>query len=112
MGEWIYIINSSGGEPTYPREAFETFESMIFLPGLRWDEFGFPEPRFAQMEIWTWTNFLEEKNKKECLPGQNIATSAEVTPNGGLVKESFQNSLNSGLGIILICPDFLCFQNI
>ena len=37
--------------------------------------------------------------------GQCIATSAEVTPNGGLVRKSTQNSLNSGLGIILICPD-------
>ena len=30
---------------------------------------------------------------------------AEVTPNGGLVRESSQNPLNSGLGIIVICPD-------
>ncbi len=37
--------------------------------------------------------------------GQIIATSADVTPNGGLVRESFQNPLNSGLGIIVICPD-------
>ena len=29
--------------------------------------------------------------------GQIIATSAEVTPNGGLVRESPQNPLNSGL---------------
>ena len=28
-----------------------------------------------------------------------------VTLNGGLVRESSQNPLNSGLGIILICPD-------
>ena len=31
---------------------------------------------------------------------------AEVTPNGGLVRESPQKSLNSGLGIIVICPEF------
>ena len=37
-------------------------------------------------------------------PGQIITTSAEVTLNGGLVRESPQNPLNSGLGIILICP--------
>ena len=36
--------------------------------------------------------------------GQIIATSAEVTRNGGLVRESPQNPLNSGLGSILICP--------
>ena len=37
--------------------------------------------------------------------GQIITTSAEVTLNGGLIRELPQNSLNSGLGIILICPD-------
>ena len=36
--------------------------------------------------------------------GQIIATSAEVTLNGGLVRESLSNALNSGLGIIVICP--------
>ena len=40
------------------------------------------------------------------IPGQIIPTSAEVTPNGGLVRESPQNPLNSGLGIIVICPDY------
>ena len=44
-------------------------------------------------------------NQPNTLPGQIIATSAEVTPNGGLVRESPQNPLNSGLGIIVICPD-------
>ena len=39
-------------------------------------------------------------------PGQIIATSAEVTPKGSLVGESSQNRLNSGLGIIVICPEF------
>ena len=39
------------------------------------------------------------------LSGQIIATSAEVTPNGGLVREYPPNPLNSGLGIIVICPD-------
>ncbi len=37
--------------------------------------------------------------------GQIRTTSAEVTPNGGLVRESPQNPMNSGLGIIVICPD-------
>ena len=37
--------------------------------------------------------------------GQIITTSAEVTPNGGLVRESPPNPLNSGLGIIVICPE-------
>ena len=39
--------------------------------------------------------------------GQIITTSAEVTLNGGLIRELPQNPLNSGLGIILICPDDL-----
>ena len=43
--------------------------------------------------------FLEDDS------GQIITTSAEVTQNGGLIRELPQNPLNSGLGIILICPD-------
>ena len=39
------------------------------------------------------------------MSGQIITTSAEVTLNGGLIRELPQNPLNSGLGIILICPD-------
>ena len=39
--------------------------------------------------------------------GQIIATSAEVTPNGGLVRKSSPKSRkHSGLGIIVICPEF------
>ena len=37
---------------------------------------------------------------------QILATSAELTPNGGLLREISPNHLNSGLGIIVICPDF------
>ena len=36
--------------------------------------------------------------------GQIIATSHDLTPNGGLVREFPKNPLNSGLGIIVICP--------
>ena len=39
------------------------------------------------------------------LSGQFITTSAEVTPNGGLVRESPQNGLKLGLGFIINCPD-------
>ena len=44
--------------------------------------------------------------------GKIIATSAEVTPNGGLVRDSPQHVLNSGLGIIVICPDvwYICLH--
>ena len=38
------------------------------------------------------------------ISGQIITTSADVTLNGGLIRELPQNPLNSGLGIILICP--------
>ena len=41
------------------------------------------------------------------ISGQIITTSADVTLNGGLIRELPQNPLNSGLGIILICPDDL-----
>ena len=57
---------------------------------------------------------LAKKPRTRCcgiflVSGQIITTSAEVTPNGGLVRESPQNPLNSGLGIILICPEVWCF---
>ena len=42
------------------------------------------------------------------MSGQITTTSAEVTPNGGLVREFPPNPLNSGLGIIVICPDHVC----
>ena len=41
------------------------------------------------------------------LSGQIITRSAEVTLNGGLIRELPQNPLNLGLGIILICPDIV-----
>ena len=62
-----------------------------------------------------WRQFLKQKlygnlrvRCSKYLPqgaGQIIATSAEVTLNGGLIRELPQNPLNSGLGIILICPE-------
>ena len=44
------------------------------------------------------------------ISGQIITTSAEVTLDGGLVRESHQYPLNSGLGIILICPEIFFLQ--
>ena len=41
------------------------------------------------------------------MSGQIITTSAEVTLTCGLVRESPKTTLNSGQGIILICPDML-----
>ena len=61
--------------------------------------------------------FLSKNGLGEIFPkmdgsGQIIATSAEVTLNCGLVRESPQNPLNSGLGIILICPEwFISWKN-
>ncbi len=54
-------------------------------------------------------SFFHEKKAAggDILSGQIITTSAEVTLNGGLIRELPQNPLNSGLGIILICPDSL-----
>ena len=42
----------------------------------------------------------------QMVSGQIITTSADVTLNGGLIRELPQNPLNSGLGIILICPEW------
>ena len=44
--------------------------------------------------------------------GELKTISAEVTPKGGLVRESCQSPLNSGLGIIQICPDIIWICNI
>ncbi len=46
------------------------------------------------------------------ISGQMITTSADVTLNGGLIRELPQNPLNSGLGIILICPDVCVFDSL
>ena len=71
-------------------------------------------PNTKREEVWrggpptTYTHTIH-------VSGQFMTTSAEVTLNGGLVRdstravsctvrESLQNPLNSGLGIILICP--------
>ena len=50
------------------------------------------------------TKLLNPPPKKSTWPYYNDQP-AEVTLNGGLVRESTQNGINSGLGIILICPD-------
>ena len=55
----------------------------------------------------TITSMVVNISKLRIISGQIIATYSRrlVTPNGGaLVRESFQNPLNSGLGIIVICP--------
>ena len=36
---------------------------------------------------------------------REVRQTAEVTPNGGFGRESPWKSLDSGLGIIVICPD-------
>ena len=68
---------------------------------------GFPE-KYGSHSLWSCTltcttllNYIFLGHSS----GQIITTSAEVTLNGGLVRELPQNPLNSGLGIILICPD-------
>ena len=56
---------------------------------------------------------LEGPTKKwrgpPCIWANYSDQPAEVTPNSGLVRESSHNPLNSGLGIIVICPGaFFC----
>ena len=68
---------------------------------------------FAFQTLNVWYIYLHVPSKltkcryKYHTSGQIITTSAEVTLNCGLVRESPQNPLNSGLGIIRICPDTL-----
>ena len=44
--------------------------------------------------------------------GQFITTSAEVTRNCGLVRESQKNGLKSGQGFIMNCPDMYVYINV
>ena len=57
--------------------------------------------RFKMREIW---------NQKRQKPGQIKTTSAKVTLNCGLVRESPQYPHNSGLGNILICPEYTLLE--
>ena len=55
--------------------------------------------------IFDWR---ECEGMSHIISGQIITTSAEVTLNGGLIRELPQNPFNSGLGTILICPGHMC----
>ena len=70
------------------------------IPSCEWQ----PEICFFIILTPEETNNIESQG---C--GQITTTSAEVTPNGGLVREFPPNPLNSGLGIIVICPEGYCF---
>ena len=45
------------------------------------------------------------------VPGQITTTSAAVTLHGGLARESPSNPMNSGLGILAICPECFDFRD-
>ena len=64
----------------------------------------FPAPMTQQSMFLIWRSAKCWGNP-EISSGQNIATSAEVTPKCGLVREYPQIALNSGLPIIVICPN-------
>ena len=68
--------------------------------------------RFASLGVLDGNSRRHEKGDFINYPGQIIATSAEVTPNGGLIGIFPQNTLNSGLGVIVICPDYPGFIGI
>ena len=65
--------------------------SSSWVAGFRWFCF----------DLFFSHNFGMKLGKKS---GQFITTSAEVTPNGGLVRES-QNGLKLGWGFIINCPE-------
>ena len=59
-----------------------------------------------KLDAQVYGNCEGSNHLKQCMKfGQIITTLHDLTPNGGLVRESPQNPLNSGLGIILICPE-------
>ena len=57
------------------------------------------------MQLHNLTGHFNQRCLSEFPEG--FFSSAQVTLNGGLVREFPQYALNSGLGIILICPDIL-----
>ena len=53
-------------------------------------------------------NMVKDESSHVCLvniAGKIITTSAEVTFNSGLVRDSLPNPLDSGLVLIVVCPD-------
>ena len=71
-----------------------------------WQMFCWSKGAGNDVFLPTWgTKEPENFQSHGLASGQIITTSAEVTLNGGLITELPQNPLNSGLGIILICPD-------
>ena len=74
------------------------------------EHWQFCETEMSSLKVSSGWPFLRLSGRKKWVgSGQIITTSAEVTPNGGLVRESPQNPLNSGLGIIVICPGWVMF---
>ena len=70
------------------------------------------KPRYAPSLLSTgsetWVDF-DKRSLNGMFIGsrQIIATSNDLTPNGGLVREFPQNPINSCLGIIVLCPDWV-----
>ena len=81
--------------------------TLIFQPSL---DFWSNDNSFigkAPLHIFVWILQSEKNETIVDISGQIMYNdqTAEVTLNGGIVRESSQNPLNSGLGIIVICPD-------
>ena len=51
--------------------------------------------------LFFWANYNDQTNRRLGIP-----------PNGGFVGESPQNDLNSGLGIIVICPGLFLGEDV
>ncbi len=80
--------------PASLRYTFNFFDTVtrVKIPWVQWEKRFQDYPKKVSNNLrFTWANYNDQ--------------TAEVTLNGGLVRESPQNPLNSGLGIILICPD-------
>ena len=55
-----------------------------------------------------WWKMLQNKKQQSILSGQIIATSHDLTPNGGLVREIPLFQENPGWWNIIIWPDLFC----
>ena len=102
------------GGDVYPRSGVPRYCGFLdsFQPLYSWekrkDDALMLLVRFASLGVYGRMEPRSPMKKGDFInySGQIIATSAEVTPNDGLIGIVPQNTLNSGLGILVICPDY------
>ena len=105
---FIEMKNNMGSVPStfYPLVCFDEFWSCLILLGCVASSLNSNWMVAMRTKVCIGSRANKQQGKRaNKSSGQIITTSAEVTLNGGLIRELPPNPLNSGLGIILICPE-------